>query len=343
MRYMLFGYELKKLVFSPVMVGIVVLCIVFNAVIAIVGYNDYGSNYEAEAVNIFEGFKTSEIGERYIRKYNITGENAENIRDKYKKLQPVIDEKAANGDALSTYFGGQTHYRHSLLFNNMFMAIIAESCLLALFAALISVTYENLRGTEHIICASKIGRRVLRTKLSASLMAAVAMTVVILGVSLCIFFLRFNFSDVWYDNVSSMFNYAVNEYEKPFITWQSFTVEGYLWATIGVTFGIAVCFCLLGYATGVFVRNGYGAFIAAASVVGVTFLAKPLFPIGSVSRGIWTLTPVWLWKNNVAWFTDGGAEIIWANFETVGLFVSLAVLSIAAFISTKIFNKRELL
>ncbi|MVO99211.1 hypothetical protein [Paenibacillus lutrae] len=343
MRVMLLGYELRKLVFSPAMVGIVALCIVFNAVIAIVGYNDYRPDYEAEAVNIFEGLKASEIGEGYIRKYNITGENAENIRSKYTKLQPVIDEKAANGDALSTYFGGQTYYRHSLLFETLFMAIIAESCLLALFAALISVTYENLRGTEPIIYASKIGRGILRTKLCASLMAAAAMTVVILGVSLCVFFLRFNFGDVWNDNVSSTFNYAVNEYGKPFITWHSFTVGGYLWATIGATFGLAVCFVLLGYAAGVFVRNGYGAFIIAASVVGVTFLAKPLFPIGSVSRGIFTLTPVWLWENSGAWFTDGGVDIIWANFESLGLVVSLAVLSVAAFISTQLFKKRELL
>lgn len=340
---MLFGLELKKLVLSPAMVGMVALCIVFNTVIAIASYNDYNANHKAESVNIFEGFKTSEIGEAYIRKYNITAENAENIRDKYEKLQPVIDEKAANGDALSTYFGGQTHYRHALLFKIMFMAIIAESSLLALFAALISVTYENLRGTEHIICTSKIGRRILRTKLSASLIAAVAMTVVIIGVSLCILFLRFNFSDVWNDNVSSMFNYAVNEYGKPFITWHSFTVEGYLWATIGVAFGIAVCFCLLGFAAGVFVRNGYGAFIAAALVIGITFLAKSLFPIGSVFRAMWGLTPVWLWKNSGEWFTDGGADIIWANFESVGLFFSLVILSIAAFIANKIFKKRDLL
>lgn len=340
---MLLGYELKKLVLSPTIVGIVTLCIFFNAVIVIANSNDYKSNYEAESVNIFEGFKTSEIADLYIRKYNITGENAENIRNKYKKLQPVIDEKAVNGDALSTYFGEQTHYRHSLLFKIMFMAIIAETSLLALFAALISVTYESLRGTEPIICTSKIGRRVLRTKLCASLITAIALTVVIIGVSLCIFFLRFNFSDVWNDNVSSMFNYAVNEFGKPFITWHSFTVWEYLWATIGITFGVAVCFCLLGYATGVFVRNGYVVFITAASVVSVTFLAKPLFPIGSVSRGIWALTPVWIWKNSEEWFTDGGADIIWANFESVGLFVSLTILSIAAFIATKMYKKRELI
>lgn len=340
---MLFRFELKKLVLLPAIIGFVVLCIVLNAVIAITSYNDYTSNYETEIVNIFEGLKTNEIAETYIRKYSITSENAENTRNKYEKLQLVIDEKAANGDALSKYFGEQTHYRHSMLFKIMFMAIIAESCLLALFAALISVTYENLRGTEHIISTTKVGRRVLRTKLCASLTVAIALTAVIIGVSLSVFFLRFNFSGVWNDNVSSMFNYDVNEYGKPFMTWQSFTVEGYLWATIGITIGMVVCFCLLGYAAGVFVRNGYGAFIAAVLVVGITFLVKVLFPIGSVSRAILGLTPIWLWKNIGMWFTDGGADIIWANFESVGIFVSLTVLSIIAFIATKIYKKRELL
>lgn len=340
---MLFRFELKKLVLLPVMIGFVVLCIVLNAVIAIASYNDYSLNYEADIVNIFEGLKTNEIAEKYIRKYGITGENAKNIRNKYEKLQHVIDEKAANGDALSKYFGEKTHYLHSMLFKTMFMAIIAESCLLALFAALISVTYENLRDTEHIISATKVGRRILRTKLCASLTVAIALTAVVLGVSLCVFFLRFDFSGVWDDNVSSMFNYAVNEYGKPFMTWQSFTVKGYLWATIGITFGMAICFCLLGYAAGVFVRNGYGAFIAAALVIGITFLVKVLFPMGSVSRAIWGLTPIWLWKNSGLWFTDGGADIIWANFESIGLFLSLTVLSITAFIATKIYKKRELL
>jgi hypothetical protein len=343
MGYTLFGYELKKLLLSPVIVGLVALCIILNAVIAIASYNDYDLDYETEAVNIFEGFKASVIAEGYISKYDISGGNAENVRSKYEKLQPVIDAKSVNGDALSTYFGEQTHYRHGLLFETMFMAIIAESCLLALFAALVSVTYENMQGTEHIVCASEIGRRVLRTKLCASLTAAAVLTAIILGVSLFVFFLRFDFSGVWNANVSSMFNCAVNEFGKPFITWHSFTVAEYLWATIGTTFGLVICFGLLGYAVGVFVRSGYGAFIAAASVVGVTFLAKPLFPVGSVLRSIWNLTPVWLWKNSGAWFTDGGADIIWANFESVGICVSLALLSIAAFTAVKFYQKRELL
>lgn len=342
---MLFGYELKKLALSPVIVGFVALCIVFNAVIAIASYNELDSNYknEAEAVDIFENFQTSEIAGAYIRKYSITGAPAENIRSKYDKLQPVVDEKSANGDALSTYFAKQTNHRHSLLFETVFMAaIIAESCLLALFAALLSVTYEQMRGTEPVIYSSKVGRRVLAAKLYASLTAAAALTVIIIGATLLVFFLRFDFSGVWKDNVSSMFNYAVNEYGKPFITWRSFTVAGYLWATIGASLGLAVCFCLLGFAVGVSIRSGYGAFIAAGSAVSVMFLAKLLLPIGSVIRGIWNLTPVWLWKNSGMWFTDGGADILWANFEIAGLFASLAVLAVAVWIAVNRFKRRQL-
>lgn len=341
---MLFGYELKKLALSPVIVGFAALCIIFNAVIAIASYNELDANYknETEAVDIFENFQTSEIAGTYIRKYSITGPNAENIRSKYEKLQPVVDEKSANGDALSTYFAKQTHHRHSLLFETVFMAIIAESCLLALFAALLSVTYEQMRGTEPVIYSSKVGRRVLTAKLYASLTAAAALTVIIIGASLLVFFLRFDFSVVWRDNVSSMFNYAVNEYGKPFITWHSFTVAEYLWATIGVSLGLAVCFCLLGFAVGVSIRSGYGAFIAAGLAVSVMFFVKLLLPIGSAVRGVWNLTPVWLWKNSGMWFTDGGADMVWANFEITGLFASLAVLSVAAWMAVTRFKRREL-
>ncbi|SDS23182.1 hypothetical protein SAMN05444162_1015 [Paenibacillaceae bacterium GAS479] len=339
---MLFGYELKKLTLSPVIIGFVVLCLIMNAVISIAASKELDFDYEAEAVNIFERFQTSEIAETYIRKYGVTGAYAENIRGKYDKLQLIVVEKSANGDALFTYFAEQTASRHSLLFETLFMAIIAESCLLALFIALLSVTYEQMRGTELIIYASTVGRRILFSKLCAALTTTAALTVVIIGMSLLVFFLRFDFSGVWNDNVSSMFNCAVNECGKPFITWRSFTVEGYLWATIGVSFGLAICFCLLGYVIGVSVRGGYGAFITGGTVVSVMFIAKPLFPIGSVIRGVWNLTPVWLWKNSGMWFTDGGADIIWSNFERTGLLVTLVVLSVAAFMAAQCFKRREI-
>ncbi|GHU87415.1 hypothetical protein FACS1894202_01650 [Clostridia bacterium] len=339
---MLYWYELKKLLLTPAIIGFLALCLLLNIII-IAAYDNMEYDSGADAFNIFEGLDASAIAEGRIAIYGVTGQYADNIREKYAKLQPVIDEKAANGDALSDYLRDRTHYLHGLLFGTIFFAGIAESCLLALFLALVSVTYENTRNTENVICASKVGRRVVRSKLAASLVSSVICAAILLIVTLTAFFIKFDFSGVWGDNVSSSFNMAVNAFGKPFITWESFTVAGYFRAVIGGTLALAVCFSLLGYAVGVFAKNAYGAFIGTAVVLALMLLAKPMFPIGSVIRSAFNLTPPHLWLNSPDWFTDGAADILWANFETIGLAVSLVILVAASAVSTKIFTKRELL
>jgi hypothetical protein len=339
----MFLYELKKILLTPAIIGVALLCLIFNIVLVCAYYDDTDFQSDSQAVNIFEGFDASNIAEGFVAKYHVTGSNADNIREKYAKLQPVIDEKATNGDALSNYFREQTYYRHGLLFGTMFLAIIAESCLLALFAALVSVTYENTRNTEHIVCASKVGRHIVRSKLCASLTAAVCFTAIILVLTLGTFFAKFDFSGVWGDNVSSAFNFAAYSYAIPFITWHSFTVAGYLWAAIGALFSLAICFCLMGYAIGVLAKNSYVAFIGSILAVALPFIVKPLFSIGSITLSALNLAPTNLWLNSAEWFTDGNAGILWANFECIGLSVSFTALALVSFAAAKIFGKRELL
>lgn len=124
---MIFQFELKKILGQPVIIGFVIISILLNAVIAIASYSDYRSNYEGEMVNIFDGFKAADLAESYILKYGITGKHAENIRNLYKQLQPVIDEKAKNGDALSYYFGEQTYYHHSCCFKRCLWQLLQSA------------------------------------------------------------------------------------------------------------------------------------------------------------------------------------------------------------------------
>jgi hypothetical protein len=183
----------------------------------------------------------------------------------------------------------------------------------------------------------------MRVKLAASLSATAAATAVILAVSLLVFFARFDFRGVWGANVSSGFNFTIGEFGKPFITWHSFTVAGYLWTVTGAAFLLAVCFCLLGYAVGVSTRSDYKAVITAVAIVAAMAFAEPLFPVGSVIKSALNLSPVGLWRNSGAWFTDGGASVLWENFESVGLAASFIATSIAALIISKTFKRRELL
>jgi hypothetical protein len=340
---MIFLYELKKLLLAPVVIGFIALCLVLNAVVTASLYKPDELPPPAEPPNVFAGYSAIEQGEWYITKYQIVGREAANIRAKYAKLQPVIDEKAASGDALSPYFGEYTRQYHEILFSILLRLIIAEGCVLALFLALLSSGFENINGTEMTAYASKIGRRLYVPKLAASVTAVVVCLVVLLAVSLAIFFARFDFSGVWGDNVSSGFNGAVGHYGLPFTTWHSFTVGGYFLATLLAAFALALVFALFAFAIGLFLRNSYAAIVTAIAALAALFLLFKASPIGSLWRGVFGFTPVSLVWQSPAWFTEGCEDVIWANFETIGLAAALAVTAALLLFAAKIFKKRELL
>jgi hypothetical protein len=187
----------------------------------------------------------------------------------------------------------------------------------------LSTGYENRRNTEGVIYTSRTGRSILRQKILASLTAATAFFAVILGATLAPYFLRFDYSAVWGDNVSSLFNSAVGDAFKPFITWFSVSVSQLVWLYAAMTAGFAACFARLGFAVGVFVRSSYRAAIVSVALCALMFGAEPLFPYGGAVRSLMNLTPVQLIVNIGDWFTDGYADILWRGFETKGLMLAV--------------------
>jgi len=341
---MLFWHELKKTLLAPAIIGFALLCIGLNIFIVIA--NDYAYQYverEGEPYNIFLGYDAGATADYYVRLYRMTGRAEENTRAKYAKLQTVIDEKAAKGDALSLYFGRGSYYMHEFLFQKLLFAFIAQAALMALFAALMQTGFENIRNTEQLVCSSTVGRRIVWTKLAAALTTGLIFFCAILAISLCLFFIRYDYSAVWHDNVSSSFN--VNVFQAPFITWHSFSVAGYLWAIIGAAAGLTLVFGLFGYAIGTFFRSGYAACGITVALCVLQYLALLRSHVGSGVRGVLNLTPLMLWQNSgkSGWFTDGGAEIIWAHFETIGLIACFVTLAAVSAIAASSYKRRDLL
>ncbi|MDR2770526.1 MAG: ABC transporter permease subunit [Clostridiales Family XIII bacterium] len=374
---MVYRCELKKLLFDPVLLGFAALCLLVNAVLVCASYGVYRAHFAAAAElragfaeasgaaagayavdtagaaasgaaggesvdDIFDNFDTNWISERYIARHGLSGAYAENVREKYRLLQAAVDEKGLNDAGLSPYFGYGTADLHALLFKYLFGALAVESGLIALFAALLSLGYENLRGTEGIVCASATGRGILLRKLFAALTAAAAFFAVLLGATLALYFLRFDYSAVWNDNVSSLYNHAVDDYFKPLITWSDFSVGRLVRACAGMTAGLVLCFALLGFAVGAFIRSGYGAVLASVGLCAAMFVAEPLFPCGGVLRGLANLTPVQLLVNIGDWFTDGFADILWRDFERRGLALSASLLAAASAAAALYFKRRDL-
>ncbi|MCL2109086.1 MAG: hypothetical protein FWH20_07055 [Oscillospiraceae bacterium] len=340
---MLFWFELKKTLLAPVMLGFIALCIVLNVIIVLAHDTVNLDKHSAEPFNVFEEYDASELADYYVRLHGMSGGAEENIRAKYDKLQLVIDEKANDGDALSAYFGYDTYYLHNLLFGTLFFAVIIESCLIALFAVLLSTGYENTRNTEQLICTSKTGRRILRKKLVAALATGLAAFTVILIISLIVLFACFDYSAVWGDNVSSSFNFAPNEWPKPFITWHSFTVAGLFLAVTLAAAGLTLVFTLFGFALGAVFRSGYISCGVAVALCVLQFITPFMLQMGGTLRGVLNLTPVMLWVNSGKWFTDGGAGIVWSNFESFGIIVLLVILSVLALLTESFYKRRDLL
>lgn len=298
--------------------------------------------------DVFEGYETGTIAERYIAAVGATGYFAEAMRDKYAALQNVVDKKAENDESLSLYFAGATYARHQLLFNTLMGWLIVEGALVAVLLALLSVGYEHIYRTGHIVYSSKIGRRVLRPKFAAALSAGLGAYALLALFTLLYYFGVNEYGEVWRSNVSSLFNYRVDLIagNRPFVTWYSFSVLTYLLAMLGMGAGVVLCFSFLAFGIGIWVRNSYIAFLvflaANAVCIAVPVQIPSDWPIGPAVKYSAVLSPVFLWLKHSLWFTDGDVDIIWAHFETVGFCVSLIALTVFCLLAYIRFRKRNL-
>ncbi len=348
---MIYLHELKKLLLSPVLLALAALCVLANLTFLLVERDslapadlpDRPSDAIAgQAVSISEGYRTADIAEGYVRWYRLEGAHAERVRTKYEALQSVVDRKAAAAEKPPVYFGGRMTDLEVLLFGKLLKYISQEIGVLALLSALLSAVYEQMRGTERLIYASKIGRKVQLAKLWAALSTSAALSLLVIGSSLLMFFAWFDFSIPWQADVASVFDHALGE-SKPFITWHDLTVAEYLGATLAISLGLALCCGLIGFAAGTGFCGVYAAFGACVLLAAFDLIARsPLLPVGSIIRSAWSLNPMWMWRNSGTWFTDGRAEMLWANFEALGLFAYSAMFAAAVYGAYRLLRRREI-
>jgi hypothetical protein len=182
-------------------------------------------------------------------------------------------------------------------------------------------------------------------KYAAAVIVGIGAYLLLAAMTLAMHFALNDYGNVWGSNVSSAFN-AIRDIVaggfRPFATWHSFTVQSYLAAAFGVSLGIILCFSLMGFTAGTWIRNSYIAFLAIFLAVAFCISFPVILPNNSYIRFGIILTPIWLWLKQPLWFTDGASDILWRNFETRGLCLSLAVLAALAVFTAIKFRKREI-
>ena len=375
----IFVNELKKLLISPMLVLFLVLCFGFNVLTSISGgYYDY-SDYVAEAsritgyklgtafdertedlepcemrdwlqaettgvTDIFDDYNTAYIADAYINKLELTGTAANAIQKKYDELQKAVDIKAAADESMTLYFAGATGYRHDDLHRNTMIFLLLECALLAALIMLLSVGYEHHNKTSHVVYVTKIGRKVMRHKLFAALTAGMISFVVLTALTLTVYFTFNDYGNIWNSSISSRFHQIDDMLVgglRPFVTWQSYTVLTYLLATLGVSVLLTLCFGLMAFVIGMWLKNSYIGFLVFLIINAGCIVFSIV--VSGLPKYFAVLSPVWLWLKRVYWFTDGGPDILWKNFETLGVSASLIIFSVICAISVKFFRKRDIL
>ena len=375
--------ELKKIISLPAVWALIAACLVLNALIVfsisgdsyadyvgatsrqtgfILGeeYNarlgqiqadasqaDYKNRLQAETsgmIDVFEGYQTGYIAKRYISYLGLTGRAAEDMRNKYASLQQAVNEKAENDESKTLYFAGSTYSQHCNLYGALMRWLLVEGVLTSVLVVLLSVGHEYFNHTEQIVYAAKTGRRILRSKLSAALIAGCGVYVLLSLLTLSGYFIMNDSAGIWGSSVSSGFNY-INDIiagARPYVTWHSFTVSTYLLASMGLSAGIVLCCSLFGFVIGILIRNGYLGFLVFIILCASCVAIPMILPDNSYAKFVFVLSPVCLWWKQLYWFTDGGFDILWKNFETVGLSASLILAALLCPLSFAWFRKRDI-
>jgi hypothetical protein len=270
------------------------------------------------------------------------------MQDKYSALQKVVEKKAKNNESLTLYFAAATYNQHQLLFNSLTGLLLIEGVLVSVLIILLSVGYENVHRTEDIVYSTKRGRRILHSKIKASISMGLY-TYAILAIFTFLVYFRVNeYGSIWGSSVSSIFNYRFDVIAgyRPFLTWYNFNVLTYFLATLGMSAGLILCFSLMAFGIGVLIRNHYIGFLVFILVNAVFIVLPSLIPskltVGLCARYYSMLSPVWLWLKHSIWFTDGDVDILWPYFEALGLCVSFLVLTTFCLFTTIYFRKKDI-
>ena len=357
----------------------VVLCFGFNLIIVISGayyfdYSDYVADaskttgyrlgtefdekiaelipgetrdyFEADTVgktDIFDGYDTAYIAEAYIGKLGFSGYIAEALRNKYAALQNAVDDKAAADESLTLYFANATSDKHFELHGVILRFLFAQCGILAALVMLLSLGYEHSSRTTHTVYATKTGRSIQRYKMVASLSVGMMAFAVLTGLTLAAYFAFNDYGNIWSSSVSSIYN-VIDDLlagSRPFITWQSYTVLTYLLAVLGIAALLTVCFGLVAFIIGTWMKNSYIGYLVFL-IINAGCIVAAVALSGKLPAYFFMLTPTWLWLKQPYWFTDGGADILWKNFEILGVCASLALLAGLCLFSARMFRKRDI-
>ncbi len=279
-----------------------------------------------------------EISEGEIKKYGLSGNAADTVRNQYKRFNERYRRLIENREHKNLFFLGQAYGMHSLLFKTLFKTILFEIIILVVFITAYLVNYEFDNNTETIAYSTKRGRNLARDKLYVSIATNILVTTVILITGLGLYFIIFDYSRVWNVPISSYFN---TDRDHIYMSWWNMSFVQYLFSGIGLIYAITLLFTGIAFIIARAIKNNYIVFFVFAIIFGLAHLTS-LAPTNSNAIFIKSFTPFWLVMNPFIWFMESGAFSTFKYYELFTVGIWLILLLIFSALSIKRFKKQDI-
>ena len=348
--------EVKKLLREKLFLIFIVLCLCLNIGLCFSdpgtrsAVNSLAQNGDlSEGKKIYDTLDTNVIGsfyynERYIKSSLLN----QWIKAKYEKLQQSVDLLDAEDADLSYFAGEVTSSVHEALFVYQLKTLMIECVILLSLLGIRSFEIEQQREMAALIYSSGRGRKIAKDKILANGIIGALYCLILISVSLAVFFAGWDFSRLWDANMASSFHYVIDSddpiFGKPFLTWQSFTLKRYFVCTLVLMAGVLLAWWLLTNLIVLLARNIRYGWMALAAVICLPFFGLILFSELYLPRLFYldTLTlPVVIYCNQW-WFTDLGNYSLFAYQEVWTVTLHLLLLAGGLMVGLYYFKRKEL-
>lgn len=292
-----------------------------------------------EIDDVYSEIDFMKIAESEINQYRLSGKAADTVRNKYKNFSKRFYQLMGNGEHKNLFFMGKVYRMHSLLFKDLFRTIIFEVIILVVLITAYLINYEFDNNTETVTYTTRRGRNFILDKFFVSIVSTILATTIILGISLGLYFITFDYSGLWNIPISSYFN---TEYSFLYMSWWNMSFVQYLFASIGLVYASMWLFTGVTFIIARYIKNTYIVFFAFAIIFGLFLLVPGMLSRDSNIVFIGSFTPFILITNPFMWFMESGAFTTFKYYElaTVGIWsVLLLVLSI---LSIKRFKRQDI-
>lgn len=267
------------------------------------------------------------------------------VEKNYEKVDKRIQQIKSDGEAEDVYYVGTTFGLHTELYGTVLYLVLIECLFVAILMTAYLLDYEKIFHTHQNVYSSKRGRSVVFSKCLAAVCTTVFASVVLITVTLIVFFCRV--PHLWSFMQSSVSSAMATEKRfliYPFITWVKMSQFQYLLAVAALMIVYAALASFITFALSFVSKNAFINSALTAILYFAFFAVWFGFSNATVLSFVQVFNPSMAMYNMKGWFMEFVMNPMtsYPGYETAVAFTYIVLTVIVIIPLWKSFKKRDI-